>query len=1148
MLFHRLLLSLGLLALSLPSWGVSVAGYASRDDVTVGQVFSVNVVVVNNQPTAISGFGISILRPGETGTISNHTDAICSPTNCSAGAQINWTQAILAPGETYVATFKTTLNTQANTPGTVVTFPVAISGNGGIIANTAVQVKSKGASAAATSQRLRLSASTPVLSPGEEAILVASIGNTHTTAISFGNALTVHVPAGLELVEAVGGSVSGQQATWNLGALNPLAGVQRLLIVRATRAAGAQAATVQAWLQAENESSTAKHAITIQPSPRLRVFIEPERTWGRNNFSNTVHVRLENHGDTTLSSVNLRARIAAGSGGGTHPSDSPTGCAASCSAGNEYVWNVGSLPPGASRIYSYHDLISNSNSAASLVGESIRMEALATSTTGRAIATADIAVITGDPLEVKVNPALTEFPQGKLVPVEIAIGNLSATNVSLETTLNLWLPRGLAVVDTAGGTPTANGLRWSLSAINPGDIRALHILVRADGNGGEPPSENGLFNNGFESAQGIVSPRGPLLAVISNAAGDERSTFRQHSGSTDRFNPLDIKVALSRGVAASSNALNGEVTVSNTGPVDLFGTSVYLRIPAGNYWIHSLSDAGVGAGSTSNGRIVNWDVGRLPAGASRTVSFAVELNSGLASGYSRPYEAWAYASNGLDRAHARELLMIHAAPEVRLAIETSKDIVKAGDTLVYTLAYGNVATSSASTQTLRLLLPDGVQFISATDGGTLVGNRVEWLVGSVLPGYNGRRHATVSVLNRPDGSLRAATALLTDTANRLAHVDVVHAARPENALEVSVAVSPSAAPSSGHLSGEVFVVNTSDVDIFDATVNVRVPFRNHWRFGLSDGGTGSGSTGGGEVMSWNLGHLPAGGVRARSFGLQLRQEAQSGDILSYTAWARGNNGSDRAESNDLLFVRAARALRLGVETSHDAVQMGDAITYTLTYGNTQINASSSAVLRLPVPDGLTFVSATGGGALEGGEIVWMLGALPATQTGQRQATFSVGDLPEGRLLKTTPSLSDGAGHFAHVDVVNHVETANVLAIDLSLSATTVAPRGVFSGQVTVTNNDAVDLFTGRVHLRVPPGNYWISSVSDGGTGGGSTSGGELVSWNLGTLAAGATRTVSFAAELRSDVAPGDVLTYRVFTRASDGVDNARGERVVRVRP
>ncbi len=205
-------------------------------------------------------------------------------------------------------------------------------------------------------------------------------------------------------------------------------------------------------------------------------------------------------------------------------------------------------------------------------------------------------------------------------------------------------------------------------------------------------------------------------------------------------------------------------------------------------------------------------------------------------------------------------------------------------------------------------------------------------------------------------------------------------------------------------------------------------------------------------------------------------------------------------------------------------------------------------VELPVPHGLTFVSATDGGVLAGNEVVWTLGALPATQTNQRQATFTVADLPEGHLLKTTAWLSDASGHFAHADVINYVETAVGLSVVATMSATSVSPGGVFSGQVAVTNNAAVDLFTGSVFMRVPPGNYWISNVSDGGTGGGSTGGGELISWNLGTLAAGETRTVTFSAQLRSEVLPGDVLSYRAFTRASDGLDHARSERVIRVQP
>ncbi len=183
-MLQRLLLALLLsVAIPLPAWAVSVASYASRDDVTVGESFSVNVVVVNTRATAINDFRISVQRPTETGDVINLADAVCAPSNCSAGAQIHWTQPSLGPGEVFTATFKTTLGTQANSAGTVVTFPIAISGGGVSISNASLQVRSAGPNATATSQRLRLSASTPILAPGEEAVVTATFGNTHATNI-----------------------------------------------------------------------------------------------------------------------------------------------------------------------------------------------------------------------------------------------------------------------------------------------------------------------------------------------------------------------------------------------------------------------------------------------------------------------------------------------------------------------------------------------------------------------------------------------------------------------------------------------------------------------------------------------------------------------------------------------------------------------------------------------------------------------------------------------------------------------------------------------------------------------------------------------------------------------------------------------------
>lgn len=1129
-----------------PAWAVSVASFASRDDVTVGESFSVNVVVVNTQATAISDFRISVQRPSETGNLINLADATCVPSNCSAGAQIHWTQPNLAPGEVFTATFKTTLNTQANNPGTVVTFPIAVSGGGVSLGNSSLPVRSAGANAAATSQRLRLSSSTPVLAPGEEAVITATLGNSHDTNISFGNSLSITVPEGLALVEAIDGSANAQVGQWNIGAINPQTAQQRLLVVRSTGATP-RAVTLSATLQSSEGSASARSVIALQARSALRVYIDTERTWSWNGGAVPVSIRVENHGSTPLPQVSLRARVPAGSGGARYASDTPTACASSCNALSEVVWNVGNLGAGASRSYTYRDIVASANSGASMVGEALRLEALAISSSGRAMASADVAVGTSGRLEVQVNPALPTFPIGQPVPIELIVGNWSTTAVSLGSELMLRLPAGLDVVAGDGaGIVSPGRLNWSLGAINPGDSVRRQIVVRADGNHVVPPWD-GLFRNGFEAGSGTRLPA-PLLAIASGGPGLASHTLRQHGSYTDHHNPLQVSVTIDPGSVAASDYVIANVVVSNTGHVDLFGTTAHLRVPAGNYWSGRFSDGGTGGGWTDAGQVLSWDIGQLAAGTTRSGSVTLRMRADVGSGLAQRYTAFARANNGLTRAESAELLTVRTPMQLELAAHSDSHSVQAGDPLRYTLSAGNTSGSLTSTATLRLVVPDGVTFHSASHGGSLSGNQVIWPTITLLPRHTQQRQVVFTVGAHPDGDQLKATVLLEDATRNLAHVDVVNHVETAPALKLAMATTASAIVPGGVEQTEITVANQGAVDLFGTVVQFRVPQENYWLGHASDAGTGAGWTDGGEFLTWNVGQLPAGASRTVSAHFRTRTNIAPGTVFSYDAWVRASNGIDRAATSSAILARDPRPLRLTMTTSHDAVQMGDSLVYTLHYGNTLTDASTPATLRMTVPDGLAFVSASDAGTAANGEVVWTLGNIPARQTGMRLATFTVADRPEGHLLKTTASVADSANHVAIADTVNHVETASALRMEVVMPPGPAAPNGEFSGSITVTNTDTVDLFGALVHLRVPAGNYWTGNLSDGGTGGGWTDGGEILNWNLGTLAAGQSKTVTVTLRLRADIAPGTVLPYKGWARASNGLDHARHVRVVRVHP
>ena len=50
---------------------------------------------------------------------------------------------------------------------------------------------------------------------------------------------------------------------------------------------------------------------------------------------------------------------------------------------------------------------------------------------------------------------------------------------------------------------------------------------------------------------------------------------------------------------------------------------------------------------------------------------------------------------------------------------------------------------------------------------------------------------------------------------------------------------------------------------------------------------------------------------------------------------------------------------MSIDEDNDPVDTGDLLTYTVRYGNDSAGSTTGTTLRFPIPDGTTFVSATG---------------------------------------------------------------------------------------------------------------------------------------------------------------------------------------------
>jgi uncharacterized repeat protein (TIGR01451 family) len=86
---------------------------------------------------------------------------------------------------------------------------------------------------------------------------------------------------------------------------------------------------------------------------------------------------------------------------------------------------------------------------------------------------------------------------------------------------------------------------------------------------------------------------------------------------------------------------------------------------------------------------------------------------------------------------------------------------KRGDTITFTFTGGNAGDQSAANVIVSDALPAGLRFVSASQGGRVVGGRVEWNLGTLRPGDTYALTLTVVVEQAVAGSF-VNTATITD--------------------------------------------------------------------------------------------------------------------------------------------------------------------------------------------------------------------------------------------------------------------------------------------------------------------------------------------------------------------------------------------------
>jgi uncharacterized repeat protein (TIGR01451 family) len=294
--------------------------------------------------------------------------------------------------------------------------------------------------------------------------------------------------------------------------------------------------------------------------------------------------------------------------------------------------------------------------------------------------------------------------------------------------------------------------------------------------------------------------------------------------------------------------------------------------------------------------------------------------------------------------------------------------------------------------------------------------------------------------------------------------------------------------------------------------------------------TGNGGTHANGVVTWQIGTLPAGGSATRTVSVRVREPLPAGTrqiVNTAVVGDDGANGADDAPQNntatDIDRVIGVVVLRLAKSAgATTAVNPGTTFGYSLTISNIGDIGASSVVITETVPQHTTFIPSSSSpgwscpNPAAGSVCTLQVGEL-AGAGGSATVVFGVrvdAVVPASvtRIANTAVAAANDANN---QPVLSPPATLQTPLEQTILRATKASnpPTGssirlgeVITYSIAITNSGSVTATNVSIIDRLPVGLSYRS-----GSGSPAPIGFDPLTWNLGTLAPGASRTVTFIA-------------------------------------
>ncbi len=592
---------------------------------------------------------------------------------------------------------------------------------------------------------------------------------------------------------------------------------------------------------------------------------------------------------------------------------------------------------------------------------------------------------------------------------------------------------------------------------------------------------------------------------------------------------LHVKMSASKEVVGPGDYTTYVIVVSNIGSTDLLNVSASIVLPdqiKGFTTPPNLSC--YYAGHCYANETATWDIGTLAAGQSNITFYRTKIDDN-ATDTTITTDVTVSASNSSD-AHTTHKITIDPTPLLQMILTSTSGPISPGRRITYNLKYGNIGSTSPSNVTIRMPVPDGTTFTSATDNGMVENDTVVWNLGLLGAGGGGTvRMVTTANNNLENGQIiRATVSIDPNESNeyvvKSSSLLPVHSDLP---LKLEYGVSQTVVGPDEQVTYTLTATNTGSTDLLDLSARVLFPgdvtnFATPVDFDCYYAGHCFAS----ENGTWNIGTLAPGQSRTVFFRTSLANSIPYGEVLHSILTAKGSNTQQILATQDVS-VDPTPLMQLSISPDAGPIVVGKPFNYTITFSNAGSSSPSNVKLYMSVPEGTNLVSASGGASMSNGIISWDIGLMGTGASKTARVTILPNaNLSEGTIVKAEAWIDPGINteYIVHSTTANTVHVQQPLHMEYGISQSAVEPGGNIYYSLTATNSGTVDLLDLKANVLLPNDIknfaplsalkcYYANACQAN----------ERAKWDIGTLTPGQSKTVFFQTALVNNAPKGDIF-------------------------